>query len=59
MVDEDNNVVGSVPRSQLVAGRLLGRGVYCVVLNAAGDVFVSKRADSKVTVNQGATYLQY
>jgi hypothetical protein len=46
--DENNNVVGAQPRDVTVKNRLLGRGSYVLVFNSRGELFVTKRSDSKV-----------
>lgn len=47
IVDENNQVVGSATRKETVSRRLLGRGSYVLVFNAAQQLFVSKRSHSK------------
>jgi 8-oxo-dGTP pyrophosphatase MutT (NUDIX family) len=47
IVDENNVVTGSMPRSQMRASGLPHRACYVLVLNAQGEVFVQKRTTSK------------
>jgi hypothetical protein len=47
IVDENNQVVGSATRKETVSRRLLGRGSYTLVFNAAQQLFVSKRSHNK------------
>lgn len=46
-VDRDGSVLRLVTRSAMRAGRLRHRAVFVVVTNAAGDLLVHRRADSK------------
>jgi isopentenyldiphosphate isomerase len=47
VVDEENEVVGVVPRRALRTENLLHRCTYVVVLNAAGELYVHRRTDTK------------
>ena len=47
VVDEDDRVIGVVPRRELRARNLLHRCTYVFVLNAASEVYVHKRTDTK------------
>ena len=47
VVDEQNEVVGVVPRRTLRTEHLLHRCTYVVVLNAAGELYVHRRTDTK------------
>lgn len=47
IVDERNRVVGSAPRHEMRARRLIHRATYVLVFNARGEVFVQKRTATK------------
>ena len=47
IVDEENRVVGSAPRSEMRSRRLWHRAVYVLVENGAGELFVQRRVWSK------------
>lgn len=47
VVDEDNCFVGLVARSELRARNLWHRCTYVFVLNAAGELYVHRRTDTK------------
>ena len=47
IVNEQNQVIGSQPRSITVSQRLLGRGSYCLVVNDKIELLVSKRSMTK------------
>ena len=47
IVDEENNVVGSAPRSRMRAGGLSHRATYILVFNSEGQLFVQKRTTTK------------
>ena len=47
VVDDGNEVVGVVPRRTLRTENLLHRCTYVFVLNAAGELYVHKRTDTK------------
>ncbi len=47
IVDEENRVVGAVPRSRMRADRLPHRATYILVFNDVGELFVQKRTTGK------------
>lgn len=47
VVDEGNEVVGTVTRRELRAGHLLHRCTYVFVLNPLGELYVHRRTPSK------------
>lgn len=47
LVDEDNNVVGAVPRREMRAKRLLHRSTYIMVFHPQGSLYVQKRTMTK------------
>lgn len=47
LVDEHNNVIGSVPRREMRAKRLLHRSTYILVFNSQGEIYVQKRTMTK------------
>jgi isopentenyldiphosphate isomerase len=53
VVDEDDRVVATVTRRELRAGNLLHRCTYVLVRNAAGEILVHRRTDTK-DVHPGA-----
>lgn len=53
VVDEDDRVVATVTRRELRARRLLHRCTYVLVRNAAGQILVHRRTDTK-DVHPGA-----
>lgn len=69
VVDLDNNIVGSAPRSVVRGQNLLHRGVGILVKNSRGEVYVHRRTATKDVfpslydmfvggvVDQGETYL--
>jgi isopentenyldiphosphate isomerase len=48
VVDQDERVVGQLPRADVYARRLTHRCAVVLVRNAAGEVFVHRRADDKL-----------
>jgi isopentenyldiphosphate isomerase len=49
VVDEDDRVVGQLPRAEVYARRLIHRCVFVLVRDGAGRVFVHRRTDGKLT----------
>jgi len=49
IVDENDNVVATVTRKEMIGERLLHRGTIVLVLNSKGEVFITKRARTKDT----------
>ena len=47
IVDEQNNVIGAIPRREMRAKRLLHRSTYILVFNSQGEIYVQKRAMTK------------
>lgn len=47
IVDEQNNVVGAVPRREMRAKRLPHRSTYILVFNSQGELYVQKRTMTK------------
>ena len=47
IVDDDNNVVGALPRREMRHQRLPHRSTYVLVFNSHGDLYVQKRAQIK------------
>jgi isopentenyldiphosphate isomerase len=47
IVDEQNHVIGAVPRREMRAKRLLHRSTYIFVFNTSGDLYVQKRTMTK------------
>lgn len=47
IVDEQNHVVGAMPRWQMRAGRLPHRATYILVFNPRGELYVQKRTPTK------------
>lgn len=47
IVDEQNNVIGAVPRREMRANRLLHRSTYILVFNSQGALYVQKRTMTK------------
>lgn len=47
VVDEQNRVVGVVPRGELRARNLLHRCTYVLVLNPRGELYVHRRTETK------------
>ena len=47
LVDEQNRVIGSAPRSRMRAERLLHRATYVFVFHPAGELYVQKRTLTK------------
>jgi isopentenyldiphosphate isomerase len=47
VVDADDRVVGTAPRSEIRARRLRHRSVYVLVFNSLGQLFVHKRTAGK------------
>ena len=47
LVDEDDGVVGTSPRSVIRSGNLLHRGVAIIVRNPSGELYVHRRTPSK------------
>jgi isopentenyldiphosphate isomerase len=47
LVDEDDRVVGSAPRSEIRAGNLLHRGVAVMVRDSSGRLYVHRRTSTK------------
>lgn len=46
-VDETDRPLGALPRAELRARRLIGRGTFILLFNGAGEVCVHRRALSK------------
>ena len=49
VVDEHDQVLGQARRADVYAGKLLHRCVFVLVRNAAGEIFVHRRTDTKAT----------
>ena len=47
LVDENDNVIGQSPRSEIREKRLLHRGVVIVITNKEGKLLMQKRSMSK------------
>jgi 8-oxo-dGTP pyrophosphatase MutT (NUDIX family) len=47
IVDQDNNIVGAVPRREMRAKRLAHRSTYILVFNSQGELYVQKRTLTK------------
>ena len=47
IVDEQNNVLGAVPRSEMRAKRLPHRSTYILVFNSQGQLYIQKRTMTK------------
>jgi isopentenyldiphosphate isomerase len=47
IVDEQNKVVGAVPRQEMRARRLPHRATYILVFNPQGELYVQKRTSNK------------
>ena len=47
IVDEDNNIVGAVPRREMRVKRLPHRSTYILVFNSQGELYVQKRTMTK------------
>jgi len=47
LVDENDNVIGKAPRSEVRARNLLHRGVGILVFNSRGELYVHKRTETK------------
>ena len=47
IVDQDNNIVGAVPRGEMRAKRLAHRSTYVLVFNSRGELYVQKRTLTK------------
>lgn len=47
IVDETNNVIGAVPRSQMRKQNLLHRATYIVITNQFGQLYIQRRTASK------------
>ncbi len=47
IVDEQNNVVGAIPRREMRARRLPHRATYILVFNPQGELYVQKRTHAK------------
>jgi len=46
-VDEDDQLLGSLPRAELRARGLIGRGTFILLFNSAGELCVHRRTLSK------------
>ncbi|MBM3106501.1 NUDIX hydrolase [Pseudomonas sp. V1] len=46
-VDENDKLLGAVPRAQLREKGLIGRGTYILLFNTAGELCVHRRTESK------------
>lgn len=46
-VDEHDNLLGALPRAELRSRRLIGRGTFILLFNAAGELCVHRRTLSK------------
>ena len=49
VVDENDNVIKQMPRSEVHAAGLKHRAVHVLVFNGEGEVFMQKRAKTKDT----------
>ncbi len=47
VVDEDDRVIGAVPRSEMRARGLIHRATFILVFNPAGELFLQKRTRAK------------
>ena len=47
IVDENNNVIGTAPRSEMRRQKLLHRASYIAITNAQGQVYVQRRTATK------------
>lgn len=47
IVDEQNNVIGSVPRSEMRARHLRHRSTYILLFNSQGQLYIQKRTMTK------------
>lgn len=47
IVDDNNNVVGALPRREMRHQRLPHRSTYVLVFNSHGDLYVQKRTQTK------------
>ena len=47
IVDEQNNVVGAMPRREMRSARLPHRATYILVFNSRGELYVQKRTHTK------------
>ena len=47
IVDEENKIVGAVPRREMRAKRLAHRSTYILVFNTGGEMYVQKRTLTK------------
>ena len=47
IVDENNNVIGTAPRSEMRRQKLLHRASYIVITNKLGQVYVQRRTATK------------
>ena len=47
IVDENNNVIGTAPRSEMRRQKLLHRASYIVITNKLGQVYVQRRPATK------------
>ena len=47
IVDDNNNVVGALPRREMRHQRLPHRSTYVLVFNSQGDLYVQKRTQTK------------
>ncbi|MGF6594667.1 NUDIX hydrolase [Pseudomonas sp. 2835] len=46
-VDEDDRLLGALPRAELRDRGLIGRGTYILLFNSAGELCVHRRTESK------------
>jgi isopentenyldiphosphate isomerase len=49
VVDEEDEVVGQLPRGEIYARKLIHRCVFVLVRDGAGRIFVHRRTDGKLT----------
>jgi isopentenyldiphosphate isomerase len=47
IVDQENHIIGAVPRHEMRAKRLAHRSTYILVFNSRGDLYVQKRTLTK------------
>ncbi len=47
IVDEDNQIIRVVPRSEMRAKRLLHRASYVIIFNSTGEILIQKRSLQK------------
>lgn len=47
MITEDDEVIGTITRKEAIKGRLLHRGIFIMVFNGNGDLFLQLRPNNK------------